>query len=421
MNATVVTERLDDGLHRTTAPNGCVILSERLPGVRSAAVGIWVRTASAHEPRGKMGVSHLLEHMVFKGTERRSAREVALALEVRGGSLDAFTGRDTTSYQAQVLGADLPLACDVLTDLVRRPLLRDADLQLERNVVLEEIAGVQDQPDDLVFELFAETLWPRHPYGYSILGTPETVADLQATDLRALHAGRYGPGHCVIAAAGHVEHEALLAALGTEGWLAGDTPPAAPARVIPAPAERGVRRVEERELQQVQLVLGTDTFGATDPRRYALAICTNILGGGMSSRLFQSVREEQGLCYAVYAWRQSYHGAGIVGAYCSTQPATAERAEEAIRAEFGRLAREGLPADELAEGKRQLQGQLMLGLESSGARMGRLASVTLSGDRYRPLDAVLAEIDGITRDDIAAVAAEFLDPARLTSVRLGPT
>jgi predicted Zn-dependent peptidase len=183
----VQTERLDEGLFRTTAPSGLVVLSERMPTLRSAALGMWVRSASAHEPRPKMGVSHLLEHMVFKGTERRSAKAIAHELEARGGSLDAYTGRDHTNFQAHVLDADLPAAVDVLTDLVRRPLLRSADLDLERKVVLEEIGMVEDTPDDLVFDLHAETLWPAHPYGYSILGTRDTVASLGTSELQAFH------------------------------------------------------------------------------------------------------------------------------------------------------------------------------------------------------------------------------------------
>ncbi|HTC23461.1 MAG TPA: pitrilysin family protein, partial [Gemmatimonadales bacterium] len=210
---------LDTGLRRSDAPSGLVVLSEAMPGVRSAALGIFVRTASAHEPRGKMGVSHLLEHMVFKGTERRTAKQLALELEVRGGALDAFTGRDFTSYQAHVLDEDMPLAVDILTDLVRRPLLTERDLVPERNVILEEINGVLDTPDDLVYELHAETLWPRHPYGYSILGTPETVGALGASDLRTLHDSAYYPGNCVVAAAGNVDHDRLLEVLGREGWL----------------------------------------------------------------------------------------------------------------------------------------------------------------------------------------------------------
>ena len=198
------TAQLDEGLFKTTTPNGLVVLTEKLAGVRSAAVGIYVRTASAHEELKQLGISHLLEHMVFKGTERRSARQLALELEVRGGGLDAFTSRDYTSYQAHVLDADLPLAVEILTDIVRHPLLRQSDLESERNVVLEEINGVADTPDDLVFEIHARALWPHHPYGYSILGTPDTLEALSAEDLRALHQRGYYRGNCVIAAAGNV-------------------------------------------------------------------------------------------------------------------------------------------------------------------------------------------------------------------------
>ena len=414
------TVQLDDGLRRTTAANGLVVLSEHLAGVRSAAAGIYVRTASAHEPRGKMGVSHLLEHMVFKGTERRSARQLALELEVRGGSLDAFTGRDYTCYQAHVLDADLPLALEILTDLVRRPVLSDGDLALERNVILEEIAGVADTPDDLVYELHAEALWPDHPYGYSILGTPETVGGLTTGDLRAVHGEGYQRGNCVISAAGNVNHDQLLTVLEREGWFTGTAREPARAPIMPQAATRGARRVEARDTQQTHVVFGTDTFPLRDARRFALAILVNVFGGGMSSRLFQRVREELGLAYAVYAYKHFCQSSGQLGVYVGTQPATADRAIDAIRSEYLRLAREGLPADELADGKQQLKGQVMLSLESPISRMGRLAGFILHDDRYRTLDEMLAEIAAVTPDDVAGVAAEFFDPDRQTVVRLGP-
>ena len=411
---------LDPGLRRTNAPSGLVVLSEAMPGVRSAALGIFVRTASVHEPRPKMGVSHLLEHMVFKGTERRTAKQLALELEVRGGGLDAFTGRDFTSYQAHVLDEDVPLAVDILTDLVRRPLLSERDLVPERNVILEEINGVLDTPDDLVYEMHAETLWPRHPYGYSILGTPETVAALAASDLRDLHDSAYHPGNCVFAAAGNVDHDRLLEVLGREGWLGangagGPRPP-----VGAAPAARGVERSEVRDSAQTHIVFGTDTFPLRDPRRFALAILVNAFGGGMSSRLFQRVREELGLAYAIYAFKQFYQTTGQLGVYVGTQPGTADRAIDAIRSEYALLAREGLPAAELTDGKQQLKGQVVLSLESPGARMQRLAGFVLHDDRYRSLSEMLADIDAVTPEQVAAVAAEFFPAERQAVVRLGP-
>jgi predicted Zn-dependent peptidase len=368
-----------------------------------------------------MGISHCLEHMVFKGTERRSARDLALALESRGGSLDAFTGRDSTAYQAQVLDDDLPLAVDVLTDLVSRPLLRASDLDLERNVILEEIAGAEDTPDDLVFELHSEALWNGHAYGYPILGTRDTVSGLTAGALRSLHTDQYRRGNFVVAAAGSLTHDAVLGLLEREGWFAADAaPPVAPGGIAPAQATRGVLRREVRELTQEHIVMGTDVFAATDPRRHALSIVMSALGGGMSSRLFQRVREELGLCYAIYAYKQLFLSAGQLGIYVGTQPGTADAALEAIHAECRRLAAESLTPDELASGRRQFKGQVMLALESTGARMGRLAAVTLQGDRYRTVDELLAEIDAVTADDVAAVAAEFLVPERMTTVRLGP-
>ena len=414
------TSRLDTELFRTELPNGLVVVTERLPGVRSAAAGIWVRSASGHESPPVMGVSHLLEHMVFKGTERRSAREIAMSLESRGGSLDAYTSRDHTSYQAHVLDQDLPLALDVLTDLVRRPLLRDDDLALERNVVLEEINGVADTPDDLVYELFGATLFPDHPYGWPILGTADTVTALQVEHLRAAHARGYYPGNCVVAVAGNVQHDAVLAELERLGWFAGEGQPAMPP-VVPTVARRGVREQVHRDLQQVHAVLGVDTIPVKDSRRWTMATLSTALGAGMSSRLFQRVREELGLCYAVYAWHATYRSGGVFGVYVGTQPATADRAIAAIDAELARLAGEGLPAADLDDAKGQLKGQLMLALESTTSRMGRLASHVLNDEPYRPLDEVLRLVDAVTPADTAELASAFLAPELLSAVRLGPT
>jgi predicted Zn-dependent peptidase len=412
-------EQLDERLVRVVAPSGLRVLTEVLPGVRSAAVGIWVRSGSAHERPEQMGISHLLEHMVFKGTERRTARELALELEGRGGTLDACTARDHTWFQAHVLDADLPVAVEVLTDLVRRPLLRPSDLELERQVVLEEIAGVADAPDDLVFELHARALWPTHGYGYSILGTPETVSEITADDLRAAHAAGYYPGNCIIAAAGSVGVDQLLAVLEREGWL--EEEPAIPPRppVDTPVAERGREVQLERETHQCHLVIGTDTLAASDPRRYALALLTAVLGGGMSSRLFQRVREELGLAYAIFAYQHLYRVAGQIGVYCATQPETSAQALDAIVSEYAALAREGLRPDELTAGRQQLKGQVMLGLESPMSRMHRLANLELIGEPYRPLDDLLGQIDAVGAEEVAALAAEFLDPARQTVARLG--
>ena len=414
------TIRLDEGLSRTVLPNGLTILTESMPGVRSIAAGIWVQSASAHEPRGKMGVAHLLEHMVFKGTERRTARQLALELECRGGALDAYTSRDHTNYQAHVLSEDLPRALDVLTDLVRRPLLLDQDLALERNVVLEEIATVEDTPDDQVFELFSDRLWPDHPYGYSILGTRDTVGNLSAGDLRAAHQSGYYPGNCVVAVAGQLEHQRVLDLLAAEGWFetAASVPPRAP--VASTAAVRGREHRVQRDSAQTHLVFGSDTFPYRDPRRFALSIITNVFGGGMSSRLFQRIREELGLAYGVYAYQQFFRSAGVAGVYVGTQPATADQAAQAIGVEYRRLAREGLSRDEVEAGRQQLKGQVILALETPQSRMARLATQALQGEPYRPLETILAEIAAVTRDQIADLSREFFDPERQVVVRLGP-
>ena len=414
------TVRLDEGVFRSEAPNGLVVLTERMPHLRSAAAGFWVRTASAHEPKEKMGVSHLLEHMVFKGTDKRSAQDIAVALESRGGSLDAYTGRDQTTYQARMLDADLPLALDLLTDMVRRPLLRDVDLTLERNVVLEEIATVEDTPDDLVFDLHAAELWREHAYGYRILGTRETVSALTAADLKALHGRTYWPRQLVFAAAGNVSHEDVLALLGGAGWF--DLEPGPEGRVVAVPAAAtGIERRVTRDGAQVHLVFGTETFRYGDPRRHALVLISTIFGSGMSSRLFQRVREELGLAYTVYAFHSFMQASGVAGVYVGTQPPTAQQAADVIREELAKLARHSLTAAELASAKQQVKGQLVLALEGPVSRMYRVAASALYGEPYRSMDAMLAEVDAVTPDRVAEVAAEFYAPERQVVAWLGPS
>ena len=413
------TQRLDEGVIRTEAPNGLVVVTETMPALRSAAAGFWVRTASAHESPDKMGVSHLLEHMVFKGTERRSAHDIALALESRGGALDAYTGRDHTTYQARILDADLPLAVDVLTDLVRRPQLREDDVTRERQVVIEEIAMVEDNPDDLVFDLHADALWPGHSYGYRILGTRDTVGALGSGDLRALHSRAYHPRQTVFAAAGNVDHDAMVELLRQQGWF--ELAPGPEGRRVAAPGGRvaGEQRIE-RESSQVHIVLGGETFPYRDPRRHALGLLTTIFGGGMSSRLFQKVREDLGLAYTVYAFNSFHQVSGMSGVYVGTGAPTATQALDVINEEYRRLSRESLTAAELESARRQVKGQLVLALESPVSRMYRVAGQELYGERYRSIDDALREIDAVTPDQVAAVAAEFFDPAKQTVIWLGP-
>ncbi|HEX6940145.1 MAG TPA: pitrilysin family protein [Longimicrobiales bacterium] len=399
-------------------PGGLLVLSEEMPGVRSVSVGVWVRCGSVHESPAELGASHLVEHMVFKGTRRRSAREIALVLERLGGSLDAYTTREHTAYQARVLDEHFDTALDVLADLVLHPTLRERDLDLEREVVLEEISTVEDTPDDLVFELHAEALWGDHPYGFPILGTRETVGRLGVGDLRRLHERGYRRPNLIVAAAGNVRHEALVERV--EALFA-----AAPAGAEPVPVPepepaRGRAVHVERATAQTHIVLGTATFGHGDPRRYALVLLSNALGGGMSSRLFQRVREELGLAYTVYSFQSFYARAGIAGVYVGTRHEWADRAEEVLRAELATLAGSGLTAEELDDAKGQVKGQLVLSLESSGSRLQRLAGFGLYEEPFLTLDELVARVDAVTLDDVAGVAAEYFDPERQVVLRLGP-
>ena len=409
------------GFRRTTLANGLTVVSEYMPSVRSVALGVWVRRASVHERRDEMGVSHFLEHLVFKGTERRSAREIALSLESLGGSLDAFTSREHTSFQARVLDEHLPQAADVLCDLIFRPALRESDLSLERNVVLEEIAMVEDTPDDLVFELHNEALWGSHPYGYAILGTRETIGAMPVEAVRALHGSAYRPQHMVVAAAGRVQHDELLQILSRTGWdsFPGGEPEGP---VVPEPvAEPPSRRHIGREGHQTHIVLGSPSVRYSDPRRYAVSLTGLMLGGGMSSRLFQRVREELGLAYAVYAFQSFHHDSGLQGIYAGTSPETAGRALDEILKELTRMAAEGFPAEEIEAGKSQLKGQLTLSLESPASRMYRVASSALYGEPFTPLDETLARIDAITATQVAEACHDLFNPDRQTVVTLGRT
>jgi predicted Zn-dependent peptidase len=402
----------------TELDNGVQVMSERIPGVRSAAVGVWVRQGSAHEPQADAGVSHMLEHMVFKGTERRTAAEIAIALEGLGGSLDAYTGREHTSYQARVLDEHLPEALDVLADLVLAPRLEASDLELEREVVLEEIAQVEDTPDDLVFELHSERLWMGHPYGRSILGAKESVRAMTAGRLRELHSERYVGANLVVAGAGNVEHEDFsrrvqelfggIARGGGRGTVQ-----------TPVSTESGVER-SRRASAQTHIVFGTDVPGHAHPDRYALVLVSSALGAGMSSRLFQRVREELGLCYSIYTYQSFYSRSGVSGVYVGTRPASATTAASAVREELAKVAAEGLPEAELEQMKRQLKGQIVLSLESSGSRLHRLASFALHDEPLISLSALLEKIDAVDADDVRRVAGAYFEPGRQLELRLGP-
>ena len=416
----LVTLSAESALRRTVLPNGLTVLSESMPGVRSVALGAWIRAASLHESADKMGVSHMLEHMVFKGTPTRSAKDLALALETLGGSLDAYTAREHTAYQAKVLDEHLPQAADVLADLIFRPVLRASDLALEKKVVLEEISTVDDTPDDLVFELHNTQLWGTHPYGFQILGTRETVGALGVSDLRALHSRAYHPEQIVFAAAGNVEHDALVETLESTGW--GDIPRGGlPALRSPAPIVQTPSAVHfERDTAQTHIVIGSDAFPHSDPRRYAMSMIGMLFGGGMSSRLFQRIREELGLAYSVYSFQSFHEDAGMHGVYVGTTPESARAAVDAINEEMEKLSGEGLSEADIAAGKSQIKGQITLALESPTSRMYRAAGTELYGEPYRTLDELLVLIDSIDAETVADLCKTFYNPGRQTLVSLGP-
>jgi predicted Zn-dependent peptidase len=356
--------------------------------------------------------------MVFKGTESRSAHEIALSLEALGGSLDAFTSRESTAFQARVLDEHVDQALDVLSDMVRRPALRQADLDLEREVVLEEIAQVDDTPDDLVFELHGDRLWQGHPYGHAILGTPETVGSLQAGDLRALHSQRYRGKNLVVAAAGNVEHDRFRDLVAAHlGDLEAGTA-TGPAAAVGATA-RGGEHVP-RDTAQSHLVVGTHTVPHGHPLRIPLVLVSQAFGGGMSSRLFQRIREELGLAYTVFSFQSFYRASGMAGVYVGTRPVWEQRALDALRVEYRRLADESLSATELEQTRQQVKGQIMLSLESTTARLYRLAGSALHGEPWLGLDELLSRVDRVTSDEVAEAARVAFDPDRQFTLRLGP-
>lgn len=398
--------------------NGIQVVTEGIRGVRSAAVGVWVRQGAAHEVKTSMGASHMLEHMAFKGTQRRSPRQIAMALESLGGSLDAYTSREHTSYQARVLDENLVEAVDVLADLVLDPVLKSRDLDREKEVVLEEIATVEDTPDDLVFELHGDEMWGGHVYGNSILGSRQSVASLTQVDLATLHQENYTGRKLVVAAAGNIEHDEVVDLVSNHfARLApgSDRPPL----TKPTPPQGGERWVE-RDSAQTHIVMGRMTPGHSDPDRYALVLLSAAFGGGMSSRLFQRIREELALAYSVYSFQSFYSQAGVSGVYVGTRPAWAESAVSALKEEFGLLHKGGLPAEELHQIKQQVKGQIMLSLESTGSRLYRLAGFALYDEPFMPLDDLLAKIEGVTESDIRRVAEDIFNPDLQYTLCLGP-
>jgi predicted Zn-dependent peptidase len=409
--------RLDDGVWHTSLPGGATVLTETMDSVRSVAVGFWFRCGTAHERPGERGISHLLEHMVFKGTKRRSARQIALEIEGVGGGLDAYTTHDHTSLQARIPAEYVDRGLDVLSDLAFRPALRQEDLDLEREVVLEELARVEGTPEDLVFELHAAFLYGGHPYGAPILGTRESLTRIDTTALRRVRGEAYTPQNLVVAAAGSLDHERFVEAVQR---LIPEANPSEHRKIAaPTGVRTGLQRVERPGGRQVHIVAGCQGIEYTSPLRHAAIIVNTALGGGMSSRLFQRIREEQGLAYSVFSFQSFHTAGGHLGAYLGTREETAEEARSVLEGEFRSIATEGLGAKELEETRRQIKGQLALTLEAPAARMHRLAATGLYEEPYDSLQQIAERIDGVTEEELVA-AGHLYRPDALAILELWP-
>jgi predicted Zn-dependent peptidase len=399
-------------VERTELPGGLRVLTETMPGVLSATIGIWVGVGSRDESPDLAGASHFLEHLLFKGTRSRTALQIATAMDAVGGEMNAFTAKEHTCYYANVLASDLPLAVTLLGDLVTDALNTAPDLESERTVVLEEIAMRDDEPADSVHDLYAETLFGDTPLGRSVLGTVATIESLSRDAVDGWYRRRYAVPSIVVAAAGRVDHQQVLelvtAAFG--GRLTGPATPEPLRRgedvVLGAPARP--TGLIHRRTEQTHLLLGSIGLGRLDDRRYAAAVLDAAVGGGMSSRLFQEIREKRGLVYSVGSALTHYAGTGSFSVYAGCSPKRVPEVLRLVREELAAVAADGLTAEEVARGRGQLKGGMVLGLEDTGSRMSRLGKSELSYGEYLPVRTVLARLDAVDVDQVRAVAADLL-------------
>ncbi len=407
-----------DAVERSVLPNGLIVISERMPHFRSASVGIWIRRGSRGEPAERNGISHFIEHMVFKGTERRSCEEIARTMDSVGGMLDAFTTKEYVCFNAKVLDENFPVAFDVISDMVLRPLFGEHDIDREKSVVFEEIKMDQDNPETLVNESFLQNFWEGHPLGRPILGTRETVGNFDRDGLFDWFRRCYAPNEIIISAAGNLEHARLLDLVHAQfGSLAPGADGYHPAPPDPCPA-LVVRR--KRSLAQAHVCLGVPAFPVADPRRFANALINNILGSGMSSRLFQNIRERQGLAYAVFSETISYHDTGLLSVYAATGSDKVERLVRSVIEEFRRLKDEPVGEDELRRAKQQLKGSMTLSLESTGSRMGNRARQEIFFGRFYALEDTFASVEAVTVGELRQVAGELFAPGRVALAAVGP-
>ncbi|MBO2446688.1 insulinase family protein [Actinomadura barringtoniae] len=408
-------------VRRTVLPGGLRIITETMPTVRSAAFGVWAGVGSRDEAPADAGASHYLEHVLFKGTRRRSALEISSAIDAVGGDLNAFTAKEYTCYYARVLDADLPLAADVVSDMVSASVNRPEDVEAERGVILEEIHMRDDDPGDLIHDEFSLALYGDAPLGRPILGTVESINALDRDRIHAYYREHYVPHNLVVAVAGNIDHDQVvrLVEQAFDGHLEGGERPKAP-RIdgSPLPITPDVR-VVDKDTEQAHVVLGGIGVSRTDDRRFALGVLNAALGGGMSSRLFQEIREKRGLAYSVYSYTSQYADTGVFGVYAGCQPGKVDEVLSICRDEVASAAERGITDEELERGKGQLRGAMVLGLEDTGSRMSRIGKSELVYESLLPVDEVLARIEAVTPDDIRAVAQDVLAAPQALTV-IGP-
>jgi predicted Zn-dependent peptidase len=419
---TLSADPLGGTVRRTVLPSGLRILTEAVPATRSVSFGVWVGVGSRDEAPGLSGVSHFLEHLLFKGTRRRTALEISAAIEAVGGETNAFTTKEYTCYYARVLDVDLALAIDVVCDAVAGSVLAEHDVEIERGVILEEIAMHDDEPGDEVHDLLAEAIYGGHPLGRMVSGTEQSITAMSRRQIAGFYHRRYTPPVMVVAAAGNLEHATVVrqvrrALAGTPLGEGAGTPVGHrdPAGRVPAHRPRTV--VRSKDTEQAHLVLGGPAVGRLDGRRFALGVLNNSLGGGMSSRLFQEIREKRGLAYSVYSYTSEYAETGMFAVYAGCAPGKVGEVLDLTRNELAQVAAHGLTAEEVARGKGMMKGGLVLGLEDTGSRMSRLGKGELLYDEMLTVDELLARVDAVTPEQVRAVAAEVLaQPMSLAAI-----
>ncbi|MER7165738.1 pitrilysin family protein [Micromonospora sp. NPDC000207] len=409
---------------RTVLPSGLRVLTEAIPTMRSVSFGIWVAVGSRDETATQSGAAHFLEHLLFKGTHKRTALDISAQIEAVGGETNAFTTKEYTCYYARVLDEDLPLAIDVMCDLVADSVLDPTDVETERGVILEEIAMHDDEPGDEVHDLFNRAVYGDHPLGRLISGTEETVTPMTRRQIQNFYRRRYTAPQIVISAAGNLDHTTVVRmvrqALRGSPLETGPAAPAAPRRRTPSVRTRPpTTLVESKETEQAHVLLGCPAMDRLDERRFALGVLNNVLGGGMSSRLFQEIRERRGLAYSVYSYASQYADTGLFAVYAGCAPGKVDEVLDLCRAELARTAADGLTEAELARGKGMSKGAFVLGLEDTGSRMTRLAKGELLYGTVMPVDELLARVDAVTLDEVNDLAADLLARPMSLSV-VGP-